>query len=166
MKYATLIAATATGVFANKDSMQVKTFASTDCTGNALFDTTLAYGECTKVKNSINVEKLNNAEFSIVKKSGDHDFEFYLFPNVDSCENYGNKFNPKIEVAFIRAPGKGVCAPCTDCGSVGSLIIGDAKVEEKSDKPKTKAKVEESSASATAISASVLAASTAFAMLF
>lgn len=163
-KYVTLIAATATGVLANKsDSMQVKTFVSSDCSGNPLFDEKLTYGECTEIKNSINVEKLNNAEFSIVKKSGDHDYEFYLFPNVDACTNYGNKFNPKIEVAFIRAPGKGVCAPCTDCGSVGSLIVSDASTKSEQ---KTKGVEEDSSASATAISASVLAASTAFAMLF
>jgi len=157
-----IIAASAAAVSAKVDpkAMEVETFASTDCSGNAMFKKELTYGECVEVKNSVNVEKLNNAVFEIVKKSGDHENEIYLFPNVESCKSYGNTFNSDVEVAFIRAPARNKCSPCQDCGNVGSMIIKDVDMKE------VKTKGEDSAASATTISATMLTVSTAFAMLF
>lgn len=165
-KYVAILAASAAVVSAEVDpkKIEVETFASTDCSGNSMFHKDLTYGECVEVKNPVNVEKLNNAMFPIIKKSGDHDNEFYLFPNKESCKSYGNKFNSAVEVAFIRAPSRGQCSPCQDCGNVGSVIIRD--IDMKVSDKKTKTVEEDSAASATTISATMLAVSTAFAMFF
>lgn len=160
---ATIVAA---AVFVNADvdpeAVGVKAFTSENCAGDELFQETLFTGDCVQTKNSIEVAELNNAFFNIIKKSGDDDSEFYMFPNKESCKQYGNKFNPDIEVAFIRAPGRNKCYECKQCGSVKSVIFKDV-MSETTD---TKTKKEDSAASTTVASASALIISAAVGLLF
>jgi len=161
---ATIVAA---AVFVNAEvdpeAVGVKTYTSENCAGETLFSETLFTGDCVQTKKSVEVKELNNAFFNIIKKSGDDDNEFYMFPNKESCKQYGNKFNPEIEVAFIRAPGRNNCYECKQCGSVKSLMFSDVEMSEGSDKTKNK---EDSAASATVVSASALIISAAVGLLF
>jgi len=164
-KYIASIAATAaavqaTGKVVNPDAFELEAYTSEDCSGTAMIDTTLEYGVCTEVKNHVTVEELNNAILPVLKFSPDAKNEFYMFPNVDACKAYGNKFNAAVEVAFIRSPGVG-CKECKQCGNVKSVKVTEVMMAEGTKKVK-----EDSAASAVAASSAALAASAAFAMLF
>lgn len=167
-KQVATIAAAAAFVNAEVDpeAVGVKTFTSENCAGDALFQETLFTGDCVQTKNSIEVAELNNAFFNVIKKSGDDDSEFYMFPNKESCKQYGNKFNPAIEVAFIKAPGRNNCFECKQCGSVKSVIFNDIKMSETQKDDDTKVVKEDSAASATVASASALIISAAVGLLF
>jgi len=163
-KYVATVVVAATTAQAAKDSFHLKTYVSEDCSGNAFIDTDLHFGKCTKVTDKITVAELNNAEFSHLKLSPDAENEFYLFPTEAACKEYGNKFNPDVEAAFIRSPGTG-CKPCKSCGKVKSVMITDHK--EKSDTQKTETNVKtDSSASSVAFSSAAVVASAVVAMLF
>lgn len=165
-QFATIVA-TAALVQAKVDpeAIGVKTYLNDDCDGAPQVHETLFTGDCVSIKNSINVQELNDAEFNILKKSGDDPNEFYLFPSTEACKEYGNKFNKDVEVAFIRAPGRDKCYPCQNCGDVKSVKFSDVMMTEKDTKADTK-KVDEGAASTTVASASAMVVSAVIAMLF
>lgn len=167
-KIATIVAAAAfVQAKVDPEAVSVKAYETEDCAGSPLIHETLFTGDCVATKASIDVKELNDAKFNILKKSGDDANEFYMFPNVAACKEYGNKFNKDVEVAFIRAPARNDCYPCQNCGSVKSIKMGDVMLTEKDTKPPAnEKKVEESSASTTVASASALMVSAAVAMLF
>lgn len=161
-KYVATIAAVAASVQA-EEAFKLKTFTSTDCSGTAFVDTTLSFGKCVVTPEEIMVTELNDAKFSVLKYSPDAATEFYMFTNKDSCEEYGNKFNPNVEAAFIRSPGFG-CKQCEKCGNVKSIWTEKADDGQESTKTETKVK-EDSAASTVAISSAAVAAAVA-AMFF
>lgn len=168
-KYIATIAATAAAVQATEmvvdpNAFEVEAFTTEDCAGTPLIDTKLEYGVCTENNNVVSVEALNNANFPFLKFSPDAQYEFYMFPNKESCNAYGNKFNPAVEVAFIKSPGLG-CKECKQCGNIKSIKMTDVMVKKNVEKETTVVK-EDSAASAVAASSAALAASAAFAMLF
>ena len=161
---ATIAAIAATTVNAEEGAFKLKTFTSTDCKGTAFVDTTLEFGKCVAVTNNIKVPELNDASFGTIKYSPDAASEFYMFTNTAACEEYGNKFNPQVEAAFIRSPGFG-CKECQQCGNIKSVWM--EKVDETSKtETKTETKVKQDSAASTvAISGAAVVASVA-AMFF
>jgi hypothetical protein len=139
----------------------MEAFTTEDCSGSPLVETQLDYGECVENKNVVTVEELNNANFPFMKFSPDAKYEFYMFPNKESCKAYGNKFNPAVEVAFIRSPGLG-CKECKQCGNIKSIKMTDVMMKKEG----TTEVKEDSAASAVAASSAALVVSATFAMLF
>lgn len=151
----------AIGYASGNSSLGVKAYTTTDCSGSAYFDVVLSSGTCVPISKTVNVAPLNNAMFQVLKLSPDAANEFYMFPNADACKSYGDKFNPAVEVAFIRAPNTG-CVPCKDCGNVQSIDMNTASTTNSASATAKK----DSAASTTIVSSAALIATTIFATLF
>jgi len=167
-QFATIVAAAAlVQAKVDPDAVSVKTYTTEDCTSTPQVHETLFTGDCVTIKNAINVKELNDAKFNIIKKSGDDANEFYMFPNTEACKEYGNKFNKDIEVAFIRAPSRGKCFPCQNCGDVKSIKFADVTLTEKETPQNTNKNKEDSGAASTTVAtSSALVVSAIVAMLF
>jgi len=165
---ATIVAAAAVAqAKLDPEAVGVKAYERENCEGNPEIFETLFTGDCVTTKKHITVKDLNDSKFNVLKKSGDDTNEMYMFESVETCKAYGNKFNPDVEVAFIRAPGRGDCYPCKDCGTIKSVKFSDVHLHEKESTETKDMKVEDKgSASTTVASASALIVSAAVAMLF